>query len=177
MPDYTDCAAAYIRSTSVYNQFTLLARFDALWLSPNVINAYAHAWGCKHGLSDCQIHEYYHNELAAQEGKVTFYVLSLYEVPLDIDDPAWAIFLDIDTIHITPIEIKKIELPRDYALFFGKHCSRFKIPYQVTFDIQQNGLKLASTSCMKLIFRSTNKQAELSWNLDQFDTCSDTINM
>ena len=177
LPDYASRAHRYVRSTSVYNQFTLLARFDAIWLSDEVLACAQAVWGSKHGCDVKQVKEYLHKQLDEQQGLFKFYVLSLYEVPLDTQDPAWGIFLDIDGCCFVPIEITKVDLPIDYVLFFGKNYSRFKIPYLVTFDLKNCSVDPCKVSCMKLICRSATKEAELVWNLDELNERSDKLNM
>jgi hypothetical protein len=177
VPDYAEKAHDYVRATSVYNQFSLLARFDALWLHDEVVKAYACAWGCKHGATAEAIDEYYTNEINNNRSVVRFYVLSLFRVPLDGNDPVWCVFLDIDGCTIMPSEIKKVEIPLDYLLFFGQQYSHFKVPYLLTFELNNVPVDPAEASCMKLIFRSSIKEAELVWNIDDIGPQSDKVTM
>lgn len=169
LPDYARIGYEYVRATSVYDQFALLARFDALWLSDEVLHAYAHAWGGKRGFSEIEINNYADQLLENQKKDLQFYVLSLYEVPLDGQDPLWAISLDIDGIIFVPASIKNVELPIDYLLFFKKNYSRFKLPYLITFNISQD-VDLKHARCLRLVLRSSTKQTELSWNLDELNS-------
>lgn len=170
LPDYACQVSEYVRSTAAYNQFALLARFDALWLSDEVLRVLAASWGCKHCVSEREIDNYYNQELKMRPGLVSFYVLSLYDVPLDTEDPAWIMSLDIDGCTINPREIEKINLPFEHALYFGKSYSRFKVPYQVTFDLSSYQINIKDESCIKLLFRSAVRQVELVWNLDELLT-------
>ena len=102
---------------------------------------------------------------------ISFYVLSLYEVPLGDPMSKWTLFLQINDKNYAPIEIKTIELLPEYICFFGNKFNRFKVAYSVKFDakdIEDMPLLTEETINMKLYFRSTIHEVVLIWDVRSF---------
>jgi hypothetical protein len=169
LPDHTSKAYDYVRSVSLYDQFTLLASFDALWLSDVVRTAYADICALKTGKNEEQKNAFLRRQLAENEHFIIFYVLSLYEVPLREKDASWGIFLSIDGVQYAPTVIKAIDMAPEYEAFFGESFTRFKVAYEVVFNANDmNGCLLMNeqTKYIELVFRSVDKEGSLSWILD-----------
>ena len=162
-----DKITAHIRSETIYDQFDTQARFVALWLNDEVRTEYAKLHGRSRGSSPEQEEIIIKRQL--EEGKhfITFYVLSLAEVPLGELDSEWHLFLKInDTTIIVPTDVKQIDLPYEYKYFFGKHFTRFKVAYRVLFDAQDLEDRCiidATTQTVTLVIRSVDKEVQLSW--------------
>ncbi|MGB8366984.1 MAG: hypothetical protein WCD44_01365 [Candidatus Babeliales bacterium] len=158
----------YIRSTTVYDQFTTCAIFDALWLSDEVRGAYADLYAVRYGKNEEQKKVFLRRQLEENRHFITFYVLSLYEVPLGDSTAEWSLFLNIDNENYIPTEIKSIDLAPEYIEFFGKKFTRFKVAYQVKFDaqdIEDNLLLSPDVGKFSLCFRSVNKGTKLTWQI------------
>lgn len=179
--DIRDCfnnPECYLKSVHVYDQFTTIAMFDALWVSEQVRRDFAQLHAFRHCKTDEQIDAYVKRELETSYNYITFYVLSLWDIPLGVIDPVWTLCLEIGDSMYHPIEIKPVTLSQEYKAYFGQAYTNFKTPYRVVFnakDTHDNPILTPSTPMMSLVFRSVTKEASLTWCL--YDICSmDTLN-
>ncbi len=179
--DIRDCfenPECYLKSVHVYDQFTTVAMFDALWVSDQVRRDFAQLHAFRHCKTGDQINEYVKRELENSNDYITFYVLSLWDIPLSGIDPVWTICLEIGNAMYHPIEIRPVTLSQEYKAYFGEAYGNFKTAYRVVFnakDTRDNPILTPSTPMMSLVFRSINKEAALTWCL--YDICSmDTKN-
>jgi len=166
--DYSKVPKEYLRSITIYDQFETLGTFDSLWLSDSVRTAYAHLHACRHGKTPDLEKAFLRRQLEENKHFIVFYVLSLYSKPLDAEDAAWSLFLEIDGHRYAPTEIKAIDLLPEYTFFFGKRFSKFKVPYWIRFnayDVENKPLITKETEEIRLIFRSVEKEVMLSWDL------------
>ncbi len=155
-----------MRVARVYEQFTTLGKFDALWLSDAVRTAYVDVHARKHGLDDERKTALLRRQLAENNHYITFYVLGLVESNLTDEYSDWSLFLQVDGNHFTPVEIKSIDLSPEYQLFFGKRLNTFKVAYSVKFnakDISDTLLIGSDTDEITLYFRSTRKETAMRW--------------
>jgi hypothetical protein len=158
----------FIRSVTMYDQLTTKGHFVALWLTDEVRTAYADLHVFREGRNEERRNQVLHRQLEENSHYLTFYVLSTYEVRLGEDNSAWHMFLQIGNNRYYPEEIKMIELPYEYQLFFGDHWNRFKEPYRVRFiahDADSASLINSDTELVQLYFRSGNKEHALVWRL------------
>ena len=128
--------AQYIRSVTVYDQFTTQGRFDALWLSEEVRSAYTDAYASRHALDDEKKQVFLRRQLEENDHFIFFYVLSNGSVNLTDQQSEWSIVLRVAGHVFKPIEIKEAELSPEYRAFFGKKLTRFKVIYGIKFDAQ-----------------------------------------
>ena len=165
-------AQSYIQSVTVYDQFTTRAKFDALWLSDEVRTIYSDLYSSKYGKTEEQRKSFLRRQLEENKHFISFYILSLYEMPLGDQNSQWSVFLRIDEKNYAPMEIKSIDLSTEYVLIFGKRFNRFKVAYQCKFDakdIDDQLLISTQTSNIALYFRSVKKETTLVWHLNQHD--------
>ncbi len=158
----------YNKSITLYDQLTTKAKFDVLWLADEVRFLYIDLLALKFGKTAEQKKTLLRRQLEENNHFITFYVLSLYEVPLGDSMSQWAIFLQIDGKNYAPIEIKNVELSPEYVCLFGKKFNRFKVPYSVKFDaksIDDVPLLTDATREMKLYFRSTTNEVVFGWDV------------
>lgn len=161
-------AACYLQSVSVYDQFTTLAMFDVLWLSDEVRTMYVNMCAYKTCKTDAQRDTILRRQLAENEHYISFFVLSLYEVPLREKESAWTITLEIDGMCYTPVEVKAVDLSPEYEAIFEKRLTRFKVPYIVQFEAHDSNkcpLISSSTQSIRLVFRSVIKECCVEWCL------------
>jgi hypothetical protein len=163
----------YIRSARVYDQFTTLGLFDALWIHDQVILANACAYASKYGLSSEQYDEYLQKQREEFSPYISFYLLTVIPgnigVLLTDENPIWTIQLKLGNDCFKPSKIKMVELSQEYRYFFGKRLTVFKKQYLIQFDaVDANNVLLLNPSVQRieLIFRSIGHQTGMCWNLD-----------
>ncbi len=161
----------YVRSIRVYDQITTRGIFDAIWLGDEVRTAYANLHTFRQGKSDEHSKAFLRRQLEENKHSISFYVLSLYEVPLGEPSSEWNLVLKVDDVTYAPVEVKKIELPYEYRLFFGtRHYTRFKESYAVKFnalDINEKPIIDSETTSIELCFRAADRRVALCWELDE----------
>ena len=171
---YADIVQPYIRSDRVYDQFTTLGSFDAMWLADPVRRAYARSHARKHGFSGEQYSKFLENQLEQNDATISFYLLAIVGGPgvVDLTDKnaAWTVQLKIDNDYFNPVKIQTIEqLPPEYQYFFGKKWTVFKAIYLISFnavDEDDDRLLESSLTSISLIFRRVGHRLELVWPLD-----------
>jgi len=161
-----------LKSIIVYDQLTTVAMFDALWLSDNVRMAYVDLHAMKYGKSEEQKKTMLRRQLAENSHFISFYLAVPYELILGEKNSKWSISLEIDGESYLPIEVKVIDINPEYKAIFGEKFTRFKNLYSIRFDaknVQEHSLITPDTKELKLYFRSTKKEVELSWNIHAND--------
>lgn len=162
----------YIRSETVYDQFTTCGMFDALLLSDEVRTVFAELHARRYGKSEAQYKSFLRRQLEENNHFISFFILTSYEIPLGKSDAKWAVFLQIDGNRFAPTELKAVELSPEFKSIFGKRFNRFKIAYMVKFDantVEDKPLLASDTKELALYFRSVDKQATLTWALNMID--------
>lgn len=165
-------AQQYIRSEHVYDQLTTLGHFDALWISNHVCQAYAQVYACKYMLNDQQYTYLLQQECSKNEHALNFYVLtslvSRYEfLSSQEGEGNWAIALCLRGTMYKPKIIKKVTLPLEYQLFFGKRFNRFKAVYYISFDISLKEIISQNIQEIRLVFSRIDRKVYLSWSIDK----------
>lgn len=161
---------SYMRWVTVYDQFTTVAMFDALWLSGPVRTAFAQEHAFKEEKTDEHYKAALRRQLEEPNHFIAFYVLSLHEVVLGDPASEWSVFLLVDDYKLDPIEIKGVDLPYEYQMFFGKRLTLFKDAYSIKFSAKNSDDKpyiTPETKSIRLFFRKFDKEVILTWNLDQ----------
>lgn len=161
----------YLRSVRVYKELMTRAIFDVMWLSDDIRRLYVKLHVMRMGLSDDFYKTMLRRKLEDNNHYITFYVLSLYDVPLDAKISKWSLFLRIGNKDYQPVEIKKVELQPEYCTLFSSRCNRFKTPYEVKFharDQRTDELIInPEANHMHLYFRSITHEAQVVWNIDE----------
>lgn len=158
----------YIKSKRVYDQFTIVGHFDALWLSDDVRTDYSDVYCCRHSKNKEQKRMFLRRQLEENNHFITFYVLSLKDIVLGDKDSKWSVSLEISDRVFQPLEVKTIDLSPEYIDIFGKKYNKFKDVYLVYFnakDVEDRYIIDEKTEKMVLVFRSVEKKIELSWDL------------
>ncbi len=156
-----------LRSITIYDQLDTKAIFDVLWLNDAVRTAYANLHILRQGKNEEKLQTFLRRQLEENNHYVTFYFLSTHEVKLGIPESQWSLFLLIDGREYYPFEIKEVELPYEYQLFFGNRWNRFKVPYIVRFKAitDDDPLLQEETNYMELIARSGQKEHVFVWKV------------
>lgn len=166
----TKKAQEHVRSTRVYDQFTLIGGFDSLWLADPVREAYAELYALKHGRSQEDNKVFLRRHLEENNHFISFYVLSVADIVIGEKDSKWTVFLKIGENHFVPTEFKTVELAPEYEAIFGKKFNRFKVAYLMRFnakDIEDVYLMQPDTQEIGLVFRSVKKEVAHTWRIDQ----------
>lgn len=165
-----DAVKEHIRWATVYDQFTTVAMFDALWLSAVVRTAFAREHAFREEKSDEHYKAALRRQLEELNHVITFYVLSIHEINLGDPLSEWAVFLMIDGRRLDPIEIKSVDLPYEYQIFFGNRLTQFKDSYSIKFDAKDMDDKPYLTPerhIIQLYFRKFDKEVILQWKIDE----------
>lgn len=167
LTDFTDEIKPCLRSITIYDQLETKAIFDVLWLCDAVRIAYAKLHTLREGKNEDKYQLVLRRQLEENNHYVTFYVLSTYEVKLGVPESQWSLFLMVDGREYYPFEIKEIELPYEYQLFFGKRWNRFKVPYIVRFKsiTDDEPILPEEVNTMALMVRSGQKEHDFVWKL------------
>jgi hypothetical protein len=161
----------YIRSVTVYDQFTTLGMFDVLWLSDDIRTIYTDVYAMKYGKTEERKIAFLRRQLEENRRHIAFYMLCPERLGLGESKSEWGLFLQVGSHMYAPTELRKTDLDPVYQSFFGKKWNPFKIPYSVKFeahDSQDAPILTPETPEMALIFRSTLKEVKLVWKLSDF---------
>jgi len=157
---------SYVRSMTVYDQWTTVGMFDALWLSDEARTAYVDEYALRRAKNQEFKNTLLRRQLEENRHFITFYVLSPYEFPLGESQSDWQLFLKVDGHIYHPIELKTVELEVEYKGMFGRKFTRFKESYIVRFDaknVEDEFILKPHTKSMELCFRSPIKEISLIW--------------
>jgi hypothetical protein len=131
--DPSEKVKPYLKSVTIYDQFTTKATFNVLWLSDAVREAYAHLHITRQGGDEERLKALLYRQLEENAHYISFYVLSLYEVKLE-PNSSWSFFIKVNNVNYQPLEIKRIELPYEYQVFLTFNFYLFsagKEPFEV----------------------------------------------
>lgn len=169
LTDLTTMAREYVRSITVYDQFDTAGCFDALWLSDGARTGYVELYSRRRGKSEEFQNTFLRRQLEENKHFLNFYVLVPFETPMGEPNSLWQLFLSIDGVFYTPQELKVAELEPEYRAIFGKKYTRFKESYLAKFeakDLDGNPIIAPGTKKIMLVFRSNDKEAVLTWKLN-----------
>jgi len=155
-----------IRSSRIYDQFTLVGMFDSLWLNDLVREVYADLYALKHGRTEEEKKIFLRRQLEENNHFISFYVLSASEFVLGEVDSEWTLLLNIKDYYFVPTELKVVELVPEYEAIFGKKFNKFKTVYILRFnakDIEDAPLIQPDTDSVNLVFRSVKKETVHAW--------------
>lgn len=157
----------FVRSVTIYDQLETKAIFDVLWLSDAVRTMYAQLHTMRQGKNEEKMQAFLRRQLEENNHYITFYVLSTHEVKLGFPDSQWSLFLMLDGREYYPFEVKEIDLPYEYQVFFGDRWNRFKVPYLVRFkpETDEDSLLAMMQERIVLMVRSAQKEHAFIWPL------------
>lgn len=163
------CAARdQIKSSRVYDQFTLIGSFDSLWLNDMVREVYSDLYALKHGRTAEEEKIFLRRQLEENNHFISFYVISASNFVLGEKNSEWTVLLKLGEHYFVPTELKVVELAPEYAAIFGKKFNQFKTVYILRFnakDIEDFSLIQPDTESVNLVFRTVKKEVVHSWCL------------
>ena len=158
----------YLRSERIYDQFSTVAFFDALWLSDEIRTEYADVYVKMHGRSQDVRNTFLRRQLKSNSTEISFYVLSLNQIPLNIKPHQWLLHLEIDGIKYLQSSVKSAELSPEYVIFFGKALTNHKRVYEVKFDRKDadgNEILHEESKNLSLMFSGPQQYRAMNWPL------------
>ena len=171
-------AKNHIVSSRIYDQFELVGSFDSLWLTDEVREAYADLYVLKRGRTEVEKKIFLRRQLEENNHFISFYMLSVADIVIGDKDSVWTVLLRIGDYNFMPTEFRSIELSSEYKSIFGKKFNRFKNAYIVRFnakDIEDRSIIQPDTDTISLVFRTINKEAVQSWQIDKQGVVQKTI--
>lgn len=165
-----ELVAYYMRSKGIYDQFTTIALFDALWLSDDIRTLYTNAYAEMHGRSDEVRQTFLRRQLKTNEHFIDFYVLSTNAVPLNVKPVIWALYLKVGDVSYQPLEVKAVDIAPEYKQFFGKLLTNHKRVYEVRFERHDADGKdvLDGQQSIELYFSGPHAYTSVSWDLEHY---------
>ena len=155
-----------VKSRVVRDELSWVGSFDALMLDDYVLKTYAKVYARDNG-NPAGLRERTEKEELDKAAKQTvFYVLTplIYkDMRLAINNTVkgWTPSLIIDGKGHKANKVEEVDLPKQYQKFFGKHLTRYKNTYQVTFDVGSGPLKRGET--VELMFMSGKYSTKFEW--------------
>jgi hypothetical protein len=174
-----DKAREYIKYKRVYDQFTIVGEFDALWLCDPVRSIYTDLHFSRTGRPQEQKSLFLRRQFEEKNHFISFYVLSLSDFILGDRDSKWSISLQVGDRIFEPVKVKMVDLSCEYVEIFGKRLSKFKDPYIVLFnalDLDDKFIINDKTEKILLLFKSIDKEFELVWELKSCCSQANNIN-
>jgi hypothetical protein len=176
MPYYSTIAEKYVRSARIYEQFTTLGIFDAIWLHDQVRVAYVRSHATKNCMTDEAYDRMLKSELDQNQDYISFYVLAYFpdqdDISLKDQNSIWSMSLLVDDKCYAPVEIKKIDdLPQEYKAFLYLRYTRFKLVYLVRFnakDVNNMRIIYPGVKDIRLSFRRVGYKEDMLWCLDGY---------
>lgn len=153
--DFIRAAQVFIRSNVIYDEFTIVATFDTLFLTDQMRMLFVDYHKQHHGLTDEQ--ESIMRKRLINENKyfISFYVVAtqkqhIYENDktlftgsyqknseiLGSKDATWNIRMKVGNKEYLPESIRIADLPMEFRAFFGTRLDQFSYVYLVRFAVQ-----------------------------------------
>lgn len=173
-----DITRCFVRSQSVYEQFSTNAIFDVLWLADDVRLAHVDLYARKRGIAKDVRDQMLRQDLEENNHWITFFVLADVRDNrgngmLSEKDAYWSLYLDVGKRGtVVPETVKEVELEPEIQALFGKTYNHFKIAYLVRFpvaDADGNEYMRAGQTPI-LVASSPHKKCCFSWD-NCFDAC------
>ena len=183
--NFSAVSAKYLRHKKVYEQFTSLADFTALFLADTVRLAYLDFYAYRNFKNDEDKQAARARFLAENDYYISFY-LSAWQRPteymnertlftgerrvlgemLGTAESEWQVSMRVDGIEYEPEVIEQVEVPIEYRVFFSSWISQFKKTYMLKFPARdKNNMVILDGSLhdVELVFRRLHQEVRLSW--------------
>lgn len=170
-PDLYEVSHDYLRSITIYDQFTTLAVFDALWLSPTVEAVYTDLYNKRRGKVGEEVKAAEAEQEKDHEEHIAFYLLAdvRAKVNKEMQEPNayWTVALENNQGN--RLEAASIKLMRDldpeYQLLFRTRFNLFKNVYLVKFPKSEvERLFFKRGEPLTMLLSSPVKNIRLSWH-------------
>lgn len=164
VPNSLVCAEKYVRSLHVYDYFTTLGLFEALWLSDEVYSIYDQLQNQMQCDCACKGDEPCKDDDACSTFIVLAWIKGYEGTYLTDECPLWSLCLSVNCKTYGPCCIKQIDVCPEYQAMFGRRFTRFKTAYKVTFNVSND--TLISAKKFEFIFKRIGVQGSMIWCLD-----------
>jgi hypothetical protein len=162
---------AHVRSAKIYDEFTTVGIFDALWLSDAVLVANADARAAKFAQDPEARDAYLTQQRIDNASFISFYVVSYMpnnSYPLADKQSLWSAILLVGDKRYEPLSVQSVDLSPEYLFFLDKILNRHKMVYLVKFarnDKQGKSILSSDTDAMKLWMSTVDRSVNLVWQL------------
>lgn len=183
--NFSAVSAHYMRHKKVYEQFTSLADFTALFLSDEVRLAYLDFYAYRNFKNDEDKQTARARFIAENDYYIAFY-LSAWQRPTEYQnertlftgerrvlgemlgspEAEWQVNMRVDGVEYEPELIEQVEIPLEYRVFFGSWISQFKTTYMLKFPAHdKNNAVILDRNLhdVELVFRRLHQEVRLSW--------------
>jgi hypothetical protein len=166
-------AQLYLKSASVYEQFSTLGIFDALWLSDDVRNAYVCQNCIDSGKNEEAKQALLNRQLEENKHEISFYVLAdirqNFGRGMSDKNSYWKPYLVVDDEKVEAKLIKEVELDPEYKTFFDPKFSTLKTAYLIQFSATDASGESYLKNCenLKLVISSVEKSCYMEWDLKE----------
>ena len=183
--EFSEKMNKFIQTSVIYDQFSSIAEFTALFLTDEARMLYADYFFHRNFKTEDEQDLSRQRLLTENDYYITFYVIGYqpaviyptdrslffgqYQVQgplLGSADAKWKVSLLVDGKEYGPCDVRSVQLPVEYQYFFGRHWSQFKTAYKVRFDYRdQNGQQVMPMGHhhVELKFSSVIFDARLEW--------------
>lgn len=184
--NFISAAQHYIRSLIMYNEFTTIATFDAIFLTDHMRMLYVDYHNKCHGMTSEQEDSMRKRLINENKYYISFYVIGtqkehIYNTNkalftgeylkqpeiLGLKDCAWNVRMLVNGKEYMPESIRVIDLPIEFNNFFGHRISQFTTAYIVRFPINNSAGKPVIESHKKynvvLRFTSRDYEDDMEW--------------
>ncbi len=149
---YVKRCKEFIRNLKVYNNLSVIATFDVMFLTDQARMLYVDYHAKIHGLTFDEIQTLYNRQINENKYFISAYVIAWHDEYVYVDskalftgeyqknnnvlkgdDPLWNVSLLLGGRKYIPETIKVVEMPVEYQRFFGPCCNQFATTYLVRF--------------------------------------------
>ncbi|MBI2352950.1 hypothetical protein HYV11_01755 [Candidatus Dependentiae bacterium] len=175
----------YLRSVMVYDQFSTIADFSAIFLTDAARMVYVDYYAQRHILSKEKETMMRQRLLNENKYHISFYIIGSqsetfyvnnralftgryhkHHTLLGEKDAEWQVALRVKNRQYAPDSIRVVELPIEFQHFFGVKYSQFKSIYLVKFDAldaQDHAILSSSRQTVTLELTSSRYKSSLIW--------------
>jgi hypothetical protein len=163
----------YLRSIRIYQDFSTVGIFDALWLSHEVRQAYIDVFSSKYVLDKEKEEELLRKQRIENDNFISFYVLSYIpdtSINLGEKNCPWAIDLKVNNKLYVPKVVETVELSPEYLTFLSRILNKYKNVHLVKFAAKdENGdpIITARTRILEMRLSTIDRSTSLVWHIDK----------
>lgn len=183
--DYIKRSQEFIRNLKVYDQLSLKATFDVMFLTDDARKLFVDYHAKIQGMTFDDMQTLYQRQINENKYFISAYVVAWHDEYaylnskslftgeyhkntsiLKGDDPVWNVSLIVGGRRYLPETIKVVEMPVEYQRFFGPCCNQFATTYLVRFAAKDkfNNYIFTNQKCSPVIrFSSPMYKVDAIW--------------
>ncbi len=168
-----DQVLTYLRTIRIYDEFSTVGIFNALWLADDVRQAYVDVHSAKFTLDQSAKDGLLRRQLAENDNFISFYLFSYIPsstASLTDKNNPWTVKLKINGKSYEPKSLETAELSPEYNMFLSRIINKHKNIYLVKFalkDEEGNSIINSKTRLLELRLSTVDRSTSLIWHLDK----------